>query len=85
VLIGYTCGVGEAVDVGDDIEESGVAGKFKGSRVNGGSGREGGEVQGPETVPGCLFEVGAGNWEKNYAGPRRRVFGPKAEISVQRG
>jgi hypothetical protein len=38
VLIGYMCGVGEAVNVGDDIE-SGVAGEFKGNRVYGGVGR----------------------------------------------
>jgi hypothetical protein len=52
-VTGYTCGVGEAVNMGDDIE-SGVAGRFEGSRVKGGSGRERGEGQGPETVPGCL-------------------------------
>ena len=53
MLIGYTCGVGEAVNVGNDIE-GGVAGVFKGNRVNGGSGRGRGEVQGPEAVLGCL-------------------------------
>jgi hypothetical protein len=52
-LIGYTCGVGEAVNVGDDVE-SGIAGQFKGNRACGGSGRGRGEVQGPEAVPGCL-------------------------------
>jgi hypothetical protein len=50
MLMGYTRGVGEAVSMGDDVE-SGIAGKFKGDRANGGSGREGGEVQGPEAVP----------------------------------
>jgi hypothetical protein len=63
VLTGYTRGVGEAVNMGGDVE-SGVAGKFKGDGVHGGSGREGGEVQGPETVPGCPA-----------AGKERRGFG----------
>ena len=53
MLIGYTCGVGEAVNVGDDVE-NGVAGQCKGNRVCGGSGRGRGEVQGPEAVLGCL-------------------------------
>ena len=52
-MIGYMCGVGEVVDMGDDVE-SGVAGLFKGNRVNGGIGRGRGEVQGPEAVLGCL-------------------------------
>ena len=52
-MIGYVCGVGEAVNMGDDIE-GGVAGQFKGNRVHGGSGRGRGEVQGPEAVLGCL-------------------------------
>ena len=43
-MIGYMCGVGEVVDMGDDVE-SGVAGLFKGNMVNGGSGRGRGEVQ----------------------------------------
>ena len=53
VVIGDIGGVGEAVNVGDDVQ-GGVTGKFKGNGRDGRSGWQGGEVKGPEAVSGCL-------------------------------
>ena len=53
VVIGDTCGVGEVVNMGDDIK-GGVTGELEGDGWDGGSGWQGGEVENPEAVSGCL-------------------------------